>query len=390
MNIAFVLDTMKYGGIERISINYLNMLVNMGHQVDVMILNSKVEDIVEEIPKECSIDYINFPRYLCPHAYWGLGKKLRGGMILFPFIFVILTILTPIFKLLFANKKHYDLAIAFSGHYNDLTYVNQYLNVDKRICWLHGALNNYLSISPGFGYLYKKIGNIVVLSHSIEDERLLRTKLKDIRSIKIYNPISISEKPIDNMMVSSLKEKYGEFALMVGRFSPQKDQKTVIRAFKILKTEYKSSLKIVFVGDGEDMLKVKQYAEKLDVLDIVIFEGTKQDVQNYYKASRIFVHSSPAEGLPTVLLEAMSFGIPIVATNSKPGVQEIIMDEKYGLICPVGNAEIMAQKINRMLNDKELYKKYKREGYERIKEFSTETIENKFRGYINSIMGGYK
>lgn len=387
MRIAFILDTMVYGGIERVAINYMKVLLQQGHRVNVYILNPRVESIIEEIPAECTIHYVNFPKWLCPEAYWTVAKRYNWGKFIFPVVYILLLMVTPILKLFKGRKNKYDLAIAFSGHYNDLTYAINYVKANNRIAWVHGAIGGYLLLSPGFNFLYNKMKHLVVLSNESQEEALLTHKLHcNIK--KIYNPIFIKDRDLDPEKIEKLKLDYGEFALMVGRFSSEKDHRTVIEAIKILKNRYNKFIKIVFVGDGPTRESMEEYAKENKVSELIIFAGTQNDVQNYYNAAKIFVHSSPAEGLPTVLLEAMSFGIPIVATDSRPGVREILGESKFGLICPVKNAEIMAEKMNQLLADKTLYSNLATKGKERIKEFSPEVISKQLENYLKEI--GYE
>ncbi|PLR91238.1 glycosyltransferase [Bacillus sp. T33-2] len=385
MRIAFILDCMVYGGIERVSIDYMNLMIRQGHKLDVYILNPKVEDIVKEIPQECNVRYVNFPKTLCPESYWVLAKRYKWGKVAFPVIYSVLSFLTPIMKLFKGSFKKYDLAIAFSGHYNDLTYAASYVNTRKRLAWVHGSLSGYFLISPGFAFLYNKMKNLVVLSNDSQEEALITNKLKDCNITKIYNPVFIKDRVQDDEKIEKLKTEYGEFALMVGRFSSQKDHLTVIDAIKILKEKYNKLVKTVFVGDGPSRANVEMYARDNDVSNLIVFEGTQNDVQNYYKAARIFVHSSPSEGLPTVLLESMSFGVPIVATDSKPGVREILGEGDYGLICPVKDAGSMADKINQLLTDEAQYSEYARRGNERIKDFAPEVISSQLEKLLNKI-----
>ncbi|MED3625553.1 glycosyltransferase [Neobacillus thermocopriae] len=385
MRIAFVLDNMIYGGIERVAINYMEILVKQGHEIDVIILNSKVDEIVNEIPKQCNVIYTNFTKMFCPEAYWTVAKKYKLGKYIFPIVYFLLMILTPIFRIFKGRRGKYDRAIAFSGHYNDLTYVANYIKADKRYCWLHGGLTGYLLISPGFYFLYKKIKNLVVLSKDYQENAMISNNLDDCNITRIYNPVSISNRPLDLSKIEKLKKIHGEFLLMVGRFSPQKDQITVINVIKILKTKYKRSIKVLFVGDGPTKKIVEKYASDCEVSDLVIFEGKRSDVQNYYKAAKIFVHSSPSEGLPTVLLEAMSFGVPIVATDSRPGVREILGENEYGLISPIKNPEIMALNINKLLSDNKLYEDYIEKGYKRIEDFNPEVISKQLKVLLNDV-----
>lgn len=385
MKVAFVMDDMIFGGIERVAINYMDILIRQGHEIDVIILNPKVDEIVKEIPDQCNVIYTKFPKVLCPEAYWTIAKKYKWGKYIFPVIYFLLSILTPIFRLFKGRQGKYDRAIAFSGHYNDLTYVINYINADKRFCWLHGGMIGYLLISPGYYFLYKKIKNLVVLSKDYQENAMISNKLDDCNITKLYNPVSITTRSLDNQKIDKLKKYYGEFALMVGRFSAQKDQITVINAIKILKIKYKKTMKVIFVGDGPTRENVEKYTSDSGVSDLVIFEGTKSDVQNYYKAAKIFVHSSPSEGLPTVLLEAMSFGVPIVATDSKPGVREILGENEYGLISPIKDAEIMALNMNKLLSDNKLYEEYIKKGFDRIEDFKPEVISEQLKILLNDV-----
>ena len=118
----------------------------------------------------------------------------------------------------------------------------------------------------------------------------------------------------------------------------------------------------------------------------IIFVGKKNDVENYYLSAHIFVHSSKAEGMPMTLLESMKYGLPIVSTESLPGVREILGLDEYGLVCNVGDPHGMADCIFRMYKDNELYQSYREKGFDRVKEFSFETIEGYFAECIEDMI----
>ena len=173
--------------------------------------------------------------------------------------------------------------------------------------------------------------------------------------------------------------------LMIGRFADDKDQRTVIEAVKILKEEYHRTEKMLFVGAGDTLEYCKKLAKELEIADQIIFEGARYDVQNYYSAAKLFVHSSPAEGLPTVLLEAMQYDVPIVATDSFPGVSEILKNEKYGMTCEVANPREMARRMNEMLSDETKMEHYKKMGRERLLDFSEDKIREELKQVIQTL-----
>jgi glycosyltransferase involved in cell wall biosynthesis len=386
MKIAFVIDTMKYGGIERISINYLKLLIEMNHTIDVYILNKKVDPIIEEIPSTCKIKTIKFSKYLCPETYWVIAKRYKLGKLIFPFIYLLLRFLTPLFRLFKGSYRKYDLAIAFSGHYNDLTYTLDYIKAKKRLCWLHGTLAEYLLLSPGFGMLYNRFKNIVVLSEEDQEIALHNNPWLNLKIYKLYNPIDIAVREINQDKVNHLKEMYGDFIVMVSRMQKDKDHITVVKAIKLLNDQFNLSVNLVLVGDGELRPKIEELVQKFNLENQVVFEGARMDVQNYYESASLFVHSSPFEGLPTVILEALTFGLPVVATDSKFGVKEILGDSKYGKIVPVYDEVQMAEAIVEMISQPQLYENYRTKGFERIQAFKPELIKQKLEEVLGEVI----
>ena len=81
----------------------------------------------------------------------------------------------------------------------------------------------------------------------------------------------------------------------------------------------------------------------------------------------------------------MRYDVPIVATDSLPGVTEILRNNKYGVKCEVANAEDMAEKMNEMLSDEAMRKHYIQMGRERLKDFSEEKIRSELQEIINRL-----
>jgi glycosyltransferase involved in cell wall biosynthesis len=71
----------------------------------------------------------------------------------------------------------------------------------------------------------------------------------------------------------------------------------------------------------------------------------------YLSRTQLFVLSSAWEGLPTVLVEALALGVPVVATDCPSGPREILDDGRYGALVPVGDAETLAEAMERTLDD---------------------------------------
>ncbi len=385
MKIAVVFHKMIYGGVERVGISYIKLLHQMGHQIDVIILEKEPEAIVEEVRPYANVKIMNFNKYLCSEAYWIMAKEHSWGRFLFPLTTACLFLAKPILKKVYACKEKYDLAIAFSGYYNDLTFVaDGYIQARNKCAWIHGAQATHMTISHGYGNLYKKIKNLVCLSENLDSACIQFNQRYGIQKKQLYNPIFVNKESVDKKVVEELKKKYGDFCLMVARIDVDKDQKTAILAMKYLREKYGLKKKLVLVGDGPLRDEVEDFAITHQMNEQIYFEGVRADVQNYYAAAYAYVHSSPAEGLPTVLLEAMAFGVPIAATNSQPGVQEILQG-KAGLVTPVGDADALANSIFQIYLEADLRNALICEGTKRIQDFSPETIAQILDDYLQQI-----
>jgi glycosyltransferase involved in cell wall biosynthesis len=393
MKVALVFDGLQVGGIERVGLTYIKLFQNLGYEVTVINLNPKLTDLETKINNKTKVIHTILPRKLAPEQYAQLIKQIRLGKWIYPLIHLILSLILLIYKIVLkfvdsVYRDKFDLVIAFSGHFNDLTFVaNNFLKATKKMCWLHGTLYGYILISDGFVNLYKKIKNLIVLSNDAQDETLAYNRRLNLNIFKLYNPVSFSDEQFDSKKVHNLKTEYGKFILMVGRFEYPKNQKMIVEVIKILYEEYGIDLNVIFAGDGPTESEVKAYAASISsIKDKVFFAGNQFDIQNYYRAAELLVHSSAYEGLPTVLLEAMAIGIPVVTTNSKSGAGEIMQDSKYGLVSEVGNARDMAEKIHRIFTERGLYEHYINKGYERIKDFAPETIKIQLKSILSEVM----
>lgn len=134
-----------------------------------------------------------------------------------------------------------------------------------------------------------------------------------------------------------------KYILTVGRLWKVKDHATLINAFAIIRKT--QDIRLVIIGEGPLEIALKQLAEKLKISDYIDFEGFVGNPYPYYAHAELFVLSSVFEGFGNVLVEALSFGLPIVSTACPGGPSFILDNGKYGDLIPVQNAEAMAERI---------------------------------------------
>lgn len=384
-------DGIGIGGIERVGVDYVNLLTARGNRVSVINLSNKRTDLENEINTSCQIRRFMFSRNT---VYFRYRKLIEYGLLGLCVYFIIILLLLPIsfiqksiFRLLNNDMGEADCAIAISGHYNDLYFVaNNFIKSKHKIAWVHGAQFEYKMLSDGYFSLYKKVHNLVCLSEMCDALCEEFNSKYDIKKKKIYNPVLISNKKIDSAVVNDLKYRYEDFILMVGRMNKDKDQETAIRALKYVHEVYKKK-HLVLVGDGPRRNELEKLTAALNLAEYVHFAGKRLDVQNFYEAAAVYVHSSPLEGLPTVILEAMNYGLPIVATDSIPGVREILGNDECGLISPIRDAKTLSTNIIRIYEDEALRNKLIGRGKVRIKEFTPEKTMSELEAFIGDLKG---
>ncbi len=136
--------------------------------------------------------------------------------------------------------------------------------------------------------------------------------------------------------------------LAAGRLAPQKGFDILVSAFaEVIKTQPHALLLIV--GEGPDRLALEQQAKALGLGDRLRLPGPVADLGEMLQIADAFVLSSRHEGLPLVLIEALSAGLPIVATQV--GDVETLLDDSCGLLVAPGQVKPLAAALERLIGD---------------------------------------
>ena len=129
----------------------------------------------------------------------------------------------------------------------------------------------------------------------------------------------------------------------IGRQTAQKGQFTLLEAFRIIRQRVPSYLIMLGrPGDASDALR--QGINEMDLADDVSIVGYSPDVFHYLDHASVFVFPSYMEGLGTAVIEAMSFGLPVVAFDIPP-VREITDNGRFARLVPVGDAAMFAEQV---------------------------------------------
>lgn len=175
--------------------------------------------------------------------------------------------------------------------------------------------------------------------------------------------------------------------LFVSRLMPQKGIETLIDACGILKEKGITNFKLSVVGDGHLKSKMFSLIDKYSLENNVDHLGWKslEELPDIYRNSDLFILPSSMEGMPSVVLQAMSCGLPIVATNVD-GFKEVVEDNVNGFLVEYKNAEKLSEAIEQLIKSKNLRDKMSKESIEKSKRFSWESIAKKYLElYIDAI-----
>ena len=182
-------------------------------------------------------------------------------------------------------------------------------------------------------------------------EALVRYEFLPRRRIDVvYNGI----KPLETneAAVQRLRAELGlspELFLMgtVARLDPVKNQAMMLEAFAKVHQKHPDT-RLLLVGDGPEREALEQSASVLGINDVVIFTGFTNTPAHYLALMDLFLLSSDTEGTSMTLLEAMSLGLPVVATKAG-GTPEIVDHDVTGLLTPVGDRDAFADGIEALL-----------------------------------------
>ncbi|MBC7263905.1 MAG: glycosyltransferase family 4 protein [Chloroflexi bacterium] len=163
---------------------------------------------------------------------------------------------------------------------------------------------------------------------------------------RVYlNPVSVSLTGDNKMGYNP-----GGYVLFVGGLKPEKDICTLLCAFALVRKALPSA-RMMVVGDGPEATALRRKASELGISEAVEWAGNipYQQLASYYSKASVFVLPSVYESFGRVLIEALSFGVPVVSTDTEGGT-EIVRDGITGFIVPRQDCETMAQRITYLLS----------------------------------------
>lgn len=231
---------------------------------------------------------------------------------------------------------------------------------------------------------------VVAVGNGVKENLKTEYGINEKRIRVIYNAIDTSELTgNNNELIDSLKESGYYVIGSIGRLSRQKGIDVLIKAMRELNDEF-NSIKLVIIGDGEDRNKLEKLAKRLGVTDKIIFLGYQSNVLDIISQLEFVVLPSRWEGLPLTPIETFSQGKTIIATNI-PGNNEIIVNQKNGLLFKKDNVADLVKKIKLLILDNQLKRNLEDSAYESYKNnYNYSVFLNGYKNVYKAVLGTKK
>ena len=194
--------------------------------------------------------------------------------------------------------------------------------------------------------LYPLASRVVAVSKGVKEDICRLGGIDPSLVSVIYNPTALDVPPADDVHLRA-QRLWGDVQclkiLAVGTLKTQKDHATLLHAFALLPVSLKP--KLIVLGSGPLLDELLALRHQLGLEDNVHFAGFTRDPSDWYRTADLFVLSSRWEGFANVIVEALSFGLPVVSTNCPSGPSEILEDGRFGTLVEPGNPTALAEAI---------------------------------------------
>ena len=195
------------------------------------------------------------------------------------------------------------------------------------------------------------------------------------KMIPIANPVKIVLP--DNKIVNN-ENKKEKIILNVGRLTEQKNQATLIRAFARLANDY-PDWSVRIIGEGELHSELLRIIKKFNMQERIILAGTTPHISEEYQAANIFALPSTYESFGLATAEAMAHGLPAIGYINCPGTNELIVNNKSGiLVDSVKPIDSFTAGLKRLMDDQELRAALGQKAIKRVEQYNPELIFDKW------------
>ncbi len=380
MKIAFLIDSLRFGGAQKCSIDLYNALTEIGYDITFITYRndkkfkykSKIKNKIIYIPglsKKYFFDYVD--RFLA--KFFG---RLYGYLASFFYAYVLQ-------KKIKINEYDAVFLISDSGFFpfHNIRHSNLFFIAHSHKSSQYLSNNTTKHLNRWIMKRVFKHKRIVSITHEISDDLKKEfgvgaEQLTIIPNIIDFEEINALSKETND---HNLDEKF-KYIAHLGRHSKEKRIEDLIHSFSnVLRID--NELRLILIGEGPETNNLKKLIKRIGISDKVILTGFQQNPYPILKKVKLLVLCSEREGLPTVLIEALSLETDVISSNFLSGPYEIFRQNLDKYVFEIGDLKEMSRLIflntrEKSLLDKQLVMDVKLR-------YSKETVTERYKEILN-------
>ena len=324
--LALFTQNLKGGGAERVTVRLAGELAKLGHKVD-LVLCQAVGEYLEDVP--ANVRVIDF----------GKSKTMAAA---------------PSF-LRYVKTERPDAVLAALSQPCAMAVWAKRLTGVRTVLAIHSTLSQEaknatslrMRMMPWIARrFFSSADRIVACSGGVADDYRSFIGDPSKRLGVIYNPVltpRIDELAAGEVSHPWFRETDQPLLMAMGRLTEQKNFPLLIKAMELIKD--RTDARLVIFGEGHLRDSLQAQISGAGLQDRIDLAGFTDNPFAHFRRTDVFVMSSDWEGLPTVLIEAMACGAPIVSTDCPSGPNEILRGGKLGSLVPMGDPEALGLAI---------------------------------------------
>lgn len=346
----FVLDISLHGGVERFACNLANGLSELGNHVKIISCHKSGSSVLYKTSKNVTIQYLTKFRFR-------------------PFFYKLTTLIACASYML-VHRKAKNIVIGTSP------IINIYLSfLSRKICNFliasehstydaHGALVKFLRIAS-----YRKLRAVVTQTL----DGVTRFRSNNIPAIQIQNGVTDFGDHYQ-WTIQEQKAANNPILLTIARFEPVKQLEHYIKVAQLVSRKEPNAI-FYLIGSGPEEFVIRKKIETLNLTCTIRVLKPTHGVNAFYSKADFYLITSSSEAFPMTMLEALSYGVPVISYDNLVGPKEIIENGKNGYLVMQNEPKCMADRILKLLADKKRdHSKLKRQSIASVQRFSAVTI----------------
>ncbi|ADG94194.1 glycosyl transferase group 1 [Arcobacter nitrofigilis DSM 7299] len=371
--LSILIYSLASGGAERVVSVLLDELKEK-YEITLFLMN---DTIFYDIPKNIKIIYLENSN----PSESGIKKLLK----------------LPVLAWKYKKLNDSDISVSFMNRSNYINIIAKILEFKSKVIISERAMPSLQHKNGVQGFinkflikrLYRKADIVIGNSKGNCRDLVNNFNIQEVKTI--YNLIDLKIiKELSKECVNYRDEKFT--FITIGRLDRGKNHKILIESMEDI------DAKLYIIGDGELRDTLEKQIESLNLQNKVILLGKQSNPYKYLVQSDCFVFSSLYEGLPNVLLEALSCGLPIISTDCQSGPREILAPNsdlhfqieddieisEYGVLTPLNDIKRLSTAMKLIINDEDLRNKYRNKAKNRASDFDIKKIIKKFEDVFDA------